>query len=279
MRGVVPIGVTAPRGETSVTLSPARSVNWSARRRPITTPCPWSKPSSVPCLMFLAIEVSPREVGAADAAHQHARGVERRRGERLAFDDRHREPDALDLRDPLGHRLVVGQRRFQRLHQQMAVEAEDLAEQFLAEAVHHRHDDDERRDAQHDAEEREAGDDRNESFLAPRPQVAQRQHPFERGKRPCPGRFAHRSPLRTDFIRFWRIQASYRRHARLEKRTAYRDKRSIVAAGLRFSRLPSARFLISKVPAARPFGPITTCQGTPIRSAVANLEPGRSSRS
>jgi len=34
----------------------------------------------------------------------------------------------------------------------MAVDAEDLAEQFLAEAVHHRHDDDERRDPEHDAE-------------------------------------------------------------------------------------------------------------------------------
>ncbi len=58
MRGVVPMGVTAPRGATRVTLSPDRSESWSASRRPIRTPCPWSKPSSVPCLMFLAIEPS-----------------------------------------------------------------------------------------------------------------------------------------------------------------------------------------------------------------------------
>ncbi len=35
MRGVVPIGVTAPRGATSVILSPARSESWSASLRPI----------------------------------------------------------------------------------------------------------------------------------------------------------------------------------------------------------------------------------------------------
>ena len=57
MRGVVPIGVTAPFGATSVMLSPACSDSWSASRRPIATPCPSSKPSSEPCLMFLAIEV------------------------------------------------------------------------------------------------------------------------------------------------------------------------------------------------------------------------------
>ncbi len=40
MRGVVPIGVTAPRGATSVRLSPERTVSWSASLRPITSPCP-----------------------------------------------------------------------------------------------------------------------------------------------------------------------------------------------------------------------------------------------
>src|SRR5579859_5071385 len=57
MRGVVPIGVTAPRGATSVTLSPACSDSVSASLRPMATPCPSSNPSSEPCLMFLAIEV------------------------------------------------------------------------------------------------------------------------------------------------------------------------------------------------------------------------------
>ena len=58
MRGVVPIGVTAPRGATSVRLSPARTESCSASRLPMAMPCPSSKPSSVPCLMFLAIDDS-----------------------------------------------------------------------------------------------------------------------------------------------------------------------------------------------------------------------------
>ena len=88
-----------------------------------------------------------------------------------------RTPGTLATR--VGDRVAVGQRRFERLHQQVAVEAEDLVEQFLAEAVHHRHHDDQRRDAEHDAEEGEPGDDRDEALLAPRAQIAQRQHPFE----------------------------------------------------------------------------------------------------
>ena len=131
------------------------------------------------------------EIIAADAANKHARRVERRRGQRLTLNDRDREPDAVDLGDALGHGLVVGERGFQRLHQQVAVQPKDLAQELLPKAVHHRHDDDERRHPQHNAEEREAGDDRYESFLAPRPQIAQRQHPLKRGKRSCPGRFAH----------------------------------------------------------------------------------------
>src|SRR5690349_11342024 len=66
----------------------------------------------------------------------------------------------------------------------MPVKPEHLVEQLLAETVHHRHDDDERRDAQADADEREPGDDRDEALLAARPQIAKRHHPFE--GRECP---------------------------------------------------------------------------------------------
>ena len=141
--------------------------------------------------MLLAIEGSLSEIAAAHAAHQHAAGVERRRCQRLAFDHRRREPTPCDLGNAIGDRLPVGQRRFERLNQQMAVEAEDLVEQFLAEAVHHRHDDDQRRHAEHDAEEGESGDDGDEAFLAPRAQVAQRQHPFEGSEGMGPGRLGH----------------------------------------------------------------------------------------
>src|SRR5450631_3748903 len=73
----------------------------------------------------------------------------------------------------------------------MTVEAENLVEQFLAETIHHRHHDDEGGDAQHDAEEGEPGDHRDESFLAPRPQVAQRQHPLKRREGPRPVGLGH----------------------------------------------------------------------------------------
>jgi hypothetical protein len=42
----------------------------------------------------------------------------------------------------------------------MRVEAEDLIQELDMKAVHHRHDDDQRADAQRDAEQREDGDDR-----------------------------------------------------------------------------------------------------------------------
>ena len=49
----------------------------------------------------------------------------------------------------------------------MAVEPENLRQQFLAKPVHHRHDDDQRGDAEHDAEKRKSGDDGDESLFAP----------------------------------------------------------------------------------------------------------------
>ncbi|MHC2692588.1 hypothetical protein ACVME9_005079 [Bradyrhizobium liaoningense] len=87
--------------------------------------------------------------------------------------------------------LPVGQRRFQWLDQDVAVEPQDLVEQLFAEAVHHGHHDDQRRDAQHDAEKGEPGDDRDESLLPPRPQIARRQHPLEWRKRRSLHGFGH----------------------------------------------------------------------------------------
>src|SRR5689334_12237093 len=56
-----------------------------------------------------------------------------------------------------------------------APEAEPLA----AEAVHHRHHDDQRRHPQRDAEEGEARNDRDEPLLAACPEVAHRDHALE----------------------------------------------------------------------------------------------------
>ena len=83
---------------------------------------------------------------------------------------------------------VVGQRRVDRLNDEVAVEAEDLVDQLGAEAVHHRHDDDQRRDAEHDADEGEAGDDRDEGLAAAGAEIAPGDHPLETGERPRPDR-------------------------------------------------------------------------------------------
>ncbi len=141
---------------------------------------------------------------------------------------------------------------------------------------------------EHDAEEGKPGDDRDESFLAPRPQVAQRQHPLEWGKRPGPGRLAHVLSQTPILTRFWLIQA-VRRHESTCSHTGFfglrclkalqRDSRSIAAATLISSLVPPARFFTSTLPSARLFGPTRTCHGNPIRSAVLNLVPARSSRS
>ena len=183
MRGVVPIGVTAPFGATSVMLSPACSDSCIGEPAADRDALPFVKTFERALFDVLGDRGEIVEVVGAHAAHQHARGVERRRRQRLAVDHRCGQPDALHLADALGDVLPVGQRRFQRLHQDMAVEAEDLVQQFLAEAVHHRHHDDQRGDAEHDAEERKAGDDGDKTFLATRPQIASGQQPFERRKR------------------------------------------------------------------------------------------------
>ena len=59
----------------------------------------------------------------------------------------------------IAHRVVVADAGRRRLNAEMAVEPEDAAQQFLAEAVHHRHDDDQGGDAEENAEEGKQGDD------------------------------------------------------------------------------------------------------------------------
>ena len=61
----------------------------------------------------------------------------------------------------------------------MALEAQDLVQQLGAEAVQHRHHDDERRNTQQDAEEGEERNHRDEAFPPPGAEIAHRQHPLE----------------------------------------------------------------------------------------------------
>jgi len=65
------------------------------------------------------------------------------------------------------------------------VEPEDAVEQFGAEAVHHRHDDDQRGNAQRDADQRNDGDDGHRRLLAAGPEIAPGDHPLEGRERAC----------------------------------------------------------------------------------------------
>ena len=119
------------------------------------------------------------KVGAPNAAHQHPVGVEWRRRQRLAFHHRCRKAHALHLRYAHRHLIPIGERRIDRLDQHMAIEPENLVKQLLAEAIHHRHHDNEGRHSNGEAEERDRGDERNKPLAPPRAQIAHRQHPFE----------------------------------------------------------------------------------------------------
>src|SRR6202035_1880036 len=157
----------------------------------------------------------------------------------------------------------------------MAVEAENLVQQFVAEAVHHGHHDDQRGDAKHDAQEGETGDDGDKSFLATCPQIASRQQPLEWRERWGSNWLAHgfiHSPI---FTRFGLIVAATADIPARAVDNRHEVSRATTSAGLRFSRVPSLRRFISILPSASPFGPTKICQGIPIRSAAANLAPAR----
>src|SRR4029453_10743305 len=143
-------------------------------------------------------------------------------------------------------------------------------------------------------EKRESGIDRDEALLPPRTQIAQREHPFERRERAGAGRLVHCSVPRLRFSQdSGRFRPSSARGFSTNKAACsvtppLREKggepaphphsRLTASPPVISSRLPSARFLTSTLPSARPFGPTKICQGIPIRSAVANFGPGRGLR-
>src|SRR3984957_19377940 len=127
----------------------------------------------------------------------------------------------------------------------MPVEAENLVQQFLAEAVHDRHHDDQRGHAKHDAKEREAGNDGNEAFLATRTQIASRQQPLEWRERWGSNWLAHgfiHSSILTRFGLIVALKADIPARA-VDNR--HEVSRATTSAGLRFSRVPSLRRFIS----------------------------------
>ena len=111
----------------------------------------------------------------------------------------------------------------------MAVQADDPADQILPEAVHHRHDDDQRGDAERDAGQGEDGDDGDETLPLAGAQVAPGHHALEGTE--------HRTDAQPPLIR------------------------AMASSTESSTRSPVARRFSSTLPAAAPRGPMIACQG------------------
>src|ERR1700744_6359987 len=137
-----------------VILSPDLRLRCSASLEPPATPWPESKPSSEPW-MICPVTPGRRSRSLPRMPRTSAPDEPRRARKRLAFDQRQRQSDARNLTHPRSHRVVVGERRLDPLQEHVAIEAVHLVHEIVAKAIHHRHDDNQRRHAEDDAEERE----------------------------------------------------------------------------------------------------------------------------
>src|SRR5258708_6779212 len=134
----------------------------------------------------------------------------------------------------------------------MSVEAENLVQQLLAEAVHDGHHDEQRGDAKHDAEEGESGDDGNEAFPATCAQIASRQQPLEWRERWGSDWLAHGFIHSSIFTRFGPIVAAIAHVRTCAVDNSLTRSAATTSAGPRFSRVPSLRRFSSSLPSARP---------------------------
>jgi hypothetical protein len=94
----------------------------------------------------------------------------------LALDHWDGELDAVDLIDAISNRSIVVKLAVDRMQDDMAVDAQNAVQQFGAKAVHHRHDDNQRGDAEHDAQKRNDGDPGGDALLALGAQIAPGDH-------------------------------------------------------------------------------------------------------
>ena len=124
------------------------------------TPSDWSKSTIVPSFTLLA---TPSIFGRSASRMPRTRTpleVAVAARQRLALRPAApptTTPGTLAMRSATS--AIVGQLRIHRLNHEVSVEPENLVDQLRAEPVHHRHDDDQRRDPDHDAEQREDRDD------------------------------------------------------------------------------------------------------------------------
>ena len=89
--------------------------------------------------------------------------------------------NAGDLLEGVGE-TVIARHAVGGLHDDVAGNAEDAAEELGAEAVHHAHDDDEGGNPQDDACDRQRGDHRDGALAPPGAQITPGDGPFERAE-------------------------------------------------------------------------------------------------
>src|SRR5690606_12335949 len=133
----------------------------------------------------------------------------------------------------------------------MPFDTEHACQELGSKTIHHCHDDDQRRHAQHDSGKGDCGNNGDRGLLAARAKITPRHKTLEMGERS-----GSRGP------------SSVFTHE-------LAPNRSMTFAIGMVSRSPVARFFNSTSPAATPRGPTITCHGRPIRSALANFAPAR----
>ena len=175
-RGISPAGVTCPWGEMSVTRSPTQQL-FNARARPAPTTIP-NRPgfnaSSEPGAHALAEVGDPGFLLREDAAHETGRtAIRPKAGTALGRMARRRPRDAARR---AGDLAPSARRPPGAQHLDVGGDTEDAGAHLLLQAVHHRHDDDQRPDAEGDADHRDRRIDADEAVAAPRPRVAQSDH-------------------------------------------------------------------------------------------------------
>jgi hypothetical protein len=120
-------------------------------------------------------------VARQDPAQQYAGGSVAVRHHALRFDVRRRGNDAGEDAELLHIRPPVADATLESRQSRMRREAEDPGAQLLLEAVHDRQHDDQHRDADAEAEDRDAGDQRHEPPARRGAQVAQTEEAFVPG--------------------------------------------------------------------------------------------------
>ena len=243
MRGTVPTGVERPSGLISEISEPGKAPSVSASRAPIAI-CP------LPGVIVLRSPAFtlPFRIGLARMSSTRLPRTSTPSTRPLALAISGCSISGIAAVTPgvaLARSAIICQ-SFEAaviaLDDGVAVETDDLVEQFGAKAVHHRHDDDQRGDAERDGADAEPGDDEDEPLALAGQEVAPRDHPF----------------------------VAVEDHA-----VSLASASSMVSSS--FS--PVRRFLSSTVPAASPRGPRISCHGRPMRSIEPSLTPPRSSRS